>query len=148
MRTSLFIIASPLLVATAAPSQVNVANLKWGPAPPSLPRGAQVSVLSGDPNKAGVFVLRLRMPPGYRVPAHSHPTDEYLTVISGQASFGMGDKLDPAKGSSLRAGGFMKMGANMNHYAWSPTGAVVQIAGEGPFVIKYVNAADDPRTRK
>ena len=28
-------------------------DLKWGPAPPSLPAGAQATVLEGDPGKAG-----------------------------------------------------------------------------------------------
>ena len=31
-------------------------QLKWGPAPPSLPAGAQMAVLSGDPTAKGPFV--------------------------------------------------------------------------------------------
>jgi hypothetical protein len=33
----------------------------------------------------------------------------------------------------------------MRHYAWTKSGAVVQVHGTGPFVLNYVNAADDPR---
>src|SRR5215203_1260205 len=33
--------------------------LKWGPAPPVLPKGGEMAVLAGDPNKAGPFVVRL-----------------------------------------------------------------------------------------
>src|SRR5258708_29138974 len=72
---------------------INSGDLKWGPAPPTLPKGAEITVLSGDPSKDGPFVLRLKMPRGYKVPAHNHPTDEGATVISGNFHIGMGDKL-------------------------------------------------------
>jgi hypothetical protein len=119
-------------------------QLKWTPAPPVLPKGAQISVLSGDPDKAGPFTIRLKTPAGYKVPAHSHPTAERVTVISGDFHFGMGDKLDEAKAEKLSSGGFVDLPANMNHYALTSTEAVVQIDSEGPFAIKYVNPADDP----
>jgi quercetin dioxygenase-like cupin family protein len=133
-----------LSAAGAAQAQVNSADLKWGPAPPIFPKGAQMAVLSGDPSKAGEFVIRLRVPAGYKVPAHHHPTDEYVTVISGDFSLGMGDALDKAKSAHLAPGGFAVAGANMNHYAWTKSGAVVQVSAEGPFVMVYVNPADDP----
>src|SRR4051794_10372144 len=66
-------------------------QLAWGPAPPVLPKGAQFAVLSGDPSKSGQFTVRLKMPAGYKVPAHNHPTAELVTVISGDFGFGMGD---------------------------------------------------------
>jgi len=34
----------------------------------------------------------------------------------------------------------------MNHYAWASSPTVVQVHGQGPFAITYVNPADDPRT--
>ena len=119
-------------------------QLKWTPAPPVLPKGAQISVLSGDPDKAGRFTIRLKTPAGYKGPADSHPTAERVTVISGDFHFGMGDKLDEAKAQKLSSGGFVDLPANMNHYAFTSTEAVVQIDSEGPFAIKYVNPADDP----
>ena len=88
-------------VASSAGAQVNSADLKWGPAPAVFPKGAQMAVLSGDPGKAGEFVIRLKMPAGYNIPAHHHPTDEYVTVVSGDLGLGMGDKLDPAKSAAL-----------------------------------------------
>ncbi|WP_247401028.1 MULTISPECIES: cupin domain-containing protein [unclassified Bradyrhizobium] len=65
---------------------INSGELKWEAAPPTLPKGADIAVLSGDPSKEGLFVLRLRMPSGYKIPAHNHPTDEGATVISGNFS--------------------------------------------------------------
>jgi len=117
---------------------------KWGPAPPTVPKGAQLAVLYGDPTKDGPFVIRLKFPSGYKIPAHSHPSDENVTVISGTLNFSMGDKLDPKKGEALRPGGFIHMPKGMHHYGWASGETVIQINGAGPFVINYVNAADDP----
>ena len=122
----------------------NSGDLKWGPAPPVLPKGAEITVLSGDPFKDGPYVLRLKMPNGYKVPAHNHPTTEYLTVISGDFHIGMGDKFDDKNGIQLTAGGYGAAPAKMNHYGWASSPSVVQIHGQGPFGITYVNPADDP----
>ena len=136
-----------LCVAGGARSQVNSQDLKWGPAPPIFAKGAQMAVLSGDPSKSGEFVIRLKVPGGYHVAAHHHPTDEYVTVIDGDFSLGMGDKLDETKGAALAPGGFAMAPANMNHFAWSKAGAVIQVSAQGPFAMTYVNPADDPTKR-
>jgi quercetin dioxygenase-like cupin family protein len=128
----------------SAQAQVNASDLKWGAAPPVFPAGVQMAVLSGDPGKAGTFVIRLKMPAGYKIAAHQHPTDEYVTVISGDFSLGMGDKLEAARSAHLTAAGFAEAPAHMNHFAWTTDGAVVQVSAEGPFAMTYVNPADDP----
>jgi quercetin dioxygenase-like cupin family protein len=119
--------------------------VKWEPAPPILPPGAQAAIISGDPSSDGLYVVRLKLPDGYKVPAHNHPTSEYVTVLSGTFNLGMGDKLDMAKGQALTAGGFAEAPANMNHYAWAKGETIVQVHGKGPFAITYADAADDPR---
>jgi quercetin dioxygenase-like cupin family protein len=134
-------------IAATAATAVNPADLKWGPAPTGLPKGATMAVLAGDPNKPERFLIRLNLPPGYRIPPHRHPSDEYVTVISGDFRVGMGDKLDPAKAKPLGAGGFALAPQRMNHFAWTEHGAVVQVSAEGPFVIVYANPADDPRRK-
>ncbi|MGC1562775.1 MAG: cupin domain-containing protein [Bradyrhizobium sp.] len=126
---------------------VNASQLEWAPAPNFVPEGAQIAVLSGDPSKDGLYVVRLKLPAGYKVPAHNHPTTEMVTVISGDFNLGMGDKLDEGKGMLLTAGGYAEAPAKMNHYAWTSSPTVVQIHGQGPFAITYVNPADDPRSK-
>lgn len=126
--------------AVLAPDQ-----LKWGPAPPAFPKGAQFVVINGDPAKEGPYVVRLKVPAGYKVPAHFHPNDENVTVISGTFNIGMGDKLDETKGTPLKAGGFAKSSKGMQHYAWFTEETVIQNHGVGPSGITYVNPADDPR---
>ncbi len=123
---------------------MNDKEMKWGAAPPVFPKGAQVAVLSGDPFKEGPYVLRLKMPAGYKIAAHKHPHTERITVISGELYFGTGDKLDAKRASKLAPGGFVELPANTNHYAFAKRQTVIQISGEGPFGIEYVNSADDP----
>lgn len=126
---------------------VNASQIEWAAAPDFVPEGAQIAVLSGDPSKDGLYVVRLKMPAGYQIPAHNHPTAEMVTVISGDFHLGMGDRLDEAKGLLLTAGGYDEAPAKMNHYAWASSPTVVQVHGQGPFAITYVDPADDPRTK-
>jgi quercetin dioxygenase-like cupin family protein len=127
----------------AAP--INASQIKFTAAPNAFPPGAQWFVLSGDPSKSGPFTVRLRLPAGYQVPAHSHPTTEAVTVLSGKVLLGMGDKLDAKKGTVLTAGGYAEAPAKMNHYAVATSPSVIQVHGMGPMEITYVDKADDPR---
>ncbi len=101
-------------------------------------------MLAGDPAAPGMVTLRIKMPAGYTVAPHWHPTDEHVTVLSGTLSLGMGDKVDAAAATTLSAGGYVVAPANMHHFATSKDGAVIQIHLMGPFAITYLNPADDP----
>ncbi len=144
MKQLLIIGASLLFAGSAASAQMNNKDLKWGPAPAVFPAGAKMAVLSGDPGKDGMFTIRLKFPAKYAVQAHSHPSDELVTVIDGNFSLGMGDKLDKTKSAALTAGGYAVAPAKMNHYAFTNTGATVQITAHGPFAMTYVDPKDDP----
>ena len=115
--------------------------------PPVLPAGAQIAVLQGNPFGPGVYTLRLKMPNGYTIPPHFHPTDEMVTVISGTLMYGHGDKIDRSAMSTLHAGGFTAATANMHHYVTARGATIVQVQGEGPFAITYVNPADNPQAK-
>lgn len=126
----------------------NAGDAKWGPAPPMLPPGAQIAVLAGDPSKAAPYTVRLKFPANYSIPAHSHPTDENVAVISGALYMGMGDKLDKKAGHALSTGGYALMPANANHFAYTKGATTIVLYGQGPVEFKYANPADDPRTSK
>lgn len=123
-------------------------DIVWGPVPPALPAGAQIAVLYGDPGKAAEFALRLRMPKGYGVAPHTHPTDEVVTVISGTFRMGTGPTRDLASAHPVAAGGIIVLPSGTAHYGHADTAAIVQVNGMGPFTINYVNPADDPRNKK
>jgi mannose-6-phosphate isomerase-like protein (cupin superfamily) len=123
-------------------------QLNWGTAPPALPAGAQVAVLDGDPAKAGMFSIRIKMPDGYTVQPHWHPTDEHLVILSGSLSVGVGDKFDDSSMHALTAGAFTKMPRRMHHYVRAKGETIFQLYAMGPFVLNYVNPEDDPRRKK
>ena len=119
----------------------------WGPAPAALPPGAQAIVLEGDPSKAELFTVRLKLPNNYTVPPHWHTAWEHITVISGIFHLGMGERVDPSKFSELRAGSFAALPSRMPHYVHVVGETIVQLHGMGPLVVNYVNRTDDPRNR-
>jgi quercetin dioxygenase-like cupin family protein len=120
-------------------------QVKWAAGPNGLPPGAQMAVLEGDPSKPGPFTIRAKMPANYAIPAHWHPADEHVTVISGTFNMGTGDKFDASKGKALPKGSFSVMPAKTNHFAFTKEETVLQVHGIGPWGITYVNPADDPR---
>jgi quercetin dioxygenase-like cupin family protein len=120
-------------------------KIKWGPAPSGLPAGAKAALLYGDPQKAGMFAVRLKMPMGYAIPPHVHRQPEIVTVISGKFSLGMGQTADPANLETLPSGSFSSMPQGVVHYVYVNEDAIVQINAIGPWQIDYVNPKDDPR---
>jgi hypothetical protein len=142
----LVFLASLVLIGsgTIAGAKASHSDLKWMAAPPSLPSGAQMAVVSGDPGKKGMFKIQLKMPANYAVPPHSHPTNEVVKVLSGTLHYGMGDKL-MAGAKTLRGAHSVVMKANMHHWVHAPAAATIQVSGRGPFQITYVDPKDDPR---
>src|SRR6058998_3708278 len=104
VASSVAIAAGFLLAPRTAEAQSNDApptppqSVKWSPAPPVFEPGAQIAVMQGDPSKAGEeFTVRLRLPNGYKVQAHTHPTTEHVTVLAGTFLVGMGSTFDRTK---------------------------------------------------
>lgn len=120
-------------------------DLKWVEAPAGVPRGLKVALLSGDPARPGLVVMRVKIPANYRVPAHWHPADENVSVLSGTIYVGTGEKLDPLGGKPVQAGGFFTMPAQTDHFLYTTkTEAVIELAAIGPLGIMYVDPRDDP----
>lgn len=144
--------AAPLVARPEGPHEgaavIPADKIQWRPAPTSLPKGALVALLEGDPSKEGHFVMRVRMPDGYRIAPHTHPKTERVTVLSGTFYIGMGAKFDEKAGKEMPAGAFGHWPADMQHFAWVKGETVIQLHGTGPWSIQYVNPDDDPRKKK
>lgn len=126
---------------------VTPAEVKWGPAPPALPKGAMIAVLEGDPSQAGApFTIRAKFPNGYKIPPHWHPTDEHVVVLQGTIMIGVGEKFSATGAKAMPTGSYMLMPQNMKHFASAKGQTIIQIYGVGPFEVNYVNPSDDPRT--
>ena len=138
---------SLLMAGSAVSAKSSHSHLNWMEGPASLPSGVQMAVVSGNPGKMGMFTIRLKMPADYAVPAHSHPTNEVVKVLSGKLHYGMSDKLNMSEAKMLTVGHSVTMKAKMNHWVHAPTPATIQVSGMGPFQITYVDPKDDPRTK-
>ncbi len=120
-------------------------QLQWGKAPPGLPEGAEIAVLKGDPTKPGPYTVRVRMPDGYRVPPHSHPTDERMVVLSGVLLVAHGPNMRTSGPATLEAGARLELAAGTPHSITARGVTIMEIESTGPFEITYLNQADDPR---
>lgn len=120
-------------------------EIVWRDGPPSLPPGAKIAVLEGDPMQPGPFTFRLKVPTGYRIPPHFHPVIEHVTVVSGAFSIGKGEQWDDSKLVRLDAGGFIHMPPGERHFARATGVTVLQLHSMGAWGITYVNPQDDPR---
>src|SRR5262245_44970561 len=92
----LFLLASALIAQPPAHDDAQTAlispdKIEWKDAS-MLPAGAKLAILEGDPAKEGMFVMRLKVPAGFHIPAHTHPTPERVTVLQGTMKLAMGDQ--------------------------------------------------------
>lgn len=132
------------IIDQSKPAMFTPQEAKWVPAPANLPPGATVFVMEGDPIMPGPFTLQLKLPANYKLPAYWQPMDEHLAVISGAINLGVGDKFDQRKSKLLPAGSFSRIPAKTHHYSWTTEETIVQLHGQGPWGINYLDPNDDP----
>ncbi len=138
MRTFLLALACCLLSAVCCLAQIQITSIDWKDAPPTLPKGAKVAVLEGDPKAEGMFTMRIKLPAGAVIPPHWHPRDERVTVISGKVLVGLGDTVDKKQGTTFTSGGFYVNPPNLHHYLWIEEESVLQLTCMGPWELHRV----------
>src|SRR5690349_8288222 len=105
--------------------------------------GLQVAVIDGDPSKPGVYVVRVKFPPGLMTRPHFHPDDRYAVVLKGTWYTGTGDTFDPNTTVGLKAGSFMKHPAGAHHYDGAKDEEVIlQLIGVGPSGTTWLHPDD------
>jgi quercetin dioxygenase-like cupin family protein len=148
VRLATFILLA-VVAGAASAAEIHVVapdTITWQAPPPGAPAGGLMAVLSGDPRREGLVVMRAKFPPGYVIRPHWHSTVENVTVISGELHMGFGDTFDKSKARAISAGGFIVLPPRTHHYGWSDVETVIQVSTMGPFDMNYVNPQDDPRT--
>ena len=101
-----------------------------------------VELLYGDPDVAGQpFVMRIRELPGSKVPPHSHPVDEHITVVQGTWYFALGTEFKQEALQELKAGSYAFAPKGSTMFGYSRDGAIVQVHGVGPFQIHWKSGA-------
>lgn len=125
--------ANPVHVSVQVPNEM----IDWG-TPKALLPGANDYVLQGNPSEPGVYTVRLKLPPNYKIPPYTQTTITYITVLSGDYHIGEGNIFDANKGRELPPGSFITVPANTPVYAWTTTETIIQIHGLGPWGVKYL----------
>jgi ketosteroid isomerase-like protein/uncharacterized RmlC-like cupin family protein len=128
----------------AAHTVVSAEQLAWSDAPPVLPKGVRLAVLSGDPGKPGLFVMRVQLPAGTRIAPHWHSSAEHVTVLKGVFRIGMGTRFDDVATTPVGLGGFFVAPPRMPHFARAEGDTVLEVTGLGPFDLNYVDPQDNP----
>jgi quercetin dioxygenase-like cupin family protein len=97
--------------------------------------------LHGNPDQPGLYIIRIRFPPGTMSRPHFHDQDRFITVIQGTWYAGTQSTFDPEKTVPIKAGGFMKHPAGAVHFDGAKDEAViVEIRGMGPVKTTPVQA--------
>lgn len=122
----------------AASIQVPSDSIVWNAAPPSMPAGTNIAILEGDPKKAGLFTIRLRVPAGAAIAPHWHPRPERVTVLSGRVSVGFGETADRTSTTAFDAGSFYVNAPGSRHYLFFDEESVLQLTCEGPWELHFV----------
>jgi quercetin dioxygenase-like cupin family protein len=152
MKVRLLLTLAGLAISFAVPASmaqdvmkvVTPDELVWREHP--VLKGAQIVILVGDPAKAETIVQRVKFPPHFKVPPHTHPYSEVVTVLSGTYWNAMGDDME--KGVMLKSGSVFVLPANHTHHTWTTDEEVIlQIYFTGPGGITFINPADDPRKK-
>lgn len=119
--------------------QVFPESIKWIDAPSPLPPGSQIAILEGNPKEAGMFTMRVKLPPNYSIPIHSHPKEERVTVLEGVVFVGFGKVVDTAKAQKFTAGCFYVNPIDKEHFVYTLSeGCIFQVTALGPWGINYI----------
>lgn len=123
-------------------------HVRWFPAGSSLPPGAQVAVLSGDPSRPGAdYAIGIKFPDGYEIPPHKLTADVSIVVVKGSLVLGIGEQFDRSQGREFPAGSFITLPKGTPHSEWAKGETILYSYGVAPVETIYVNAAEDPRQK-
>ncbi|MCH8557917.1 MAG: cupin domain-containing protein [Balneolia bacterium] len=119
-------------------------ELEWGPVA-SMGDGAEIAIIEGDLSAHEPFTFRLKLQPGYEILPHIHPEYERVTVLSGTLYFAHGYEFNREETRELPVGGIAIMPPGDPMFGYVEEETIIQLHGNGPWGIEYINPEDDPR---
>ncbi len=137
----------PIADVISPPVFLKPSDLQWKDAPPAVPTGAKVALVSGSP-ASGPYAQFVKVPKGHIFKPHFHEQNEAVVLISGTVVAGLGDKIDEKSGKALTAGGYGFIPAGTHHWAVAKTDAMFYQHISGPASVTYIHPEDDPRGGK
>jgi quercetin dioxygenase-like cupin family protein len=95
--------------------------------------GIETIVLAGDPQKEGLYTMRVKIPAGTKLLPHWHPENRTAVILSGTFYYSYGDSFNEDKLHEMPAGTFFTEPAKQPHFAYAKKGEVIiQVTGWGP----------------
>jgi quercetin dioxygenase-like cupin family protein len=123
-------------------------QVQWSDAP-SIGAGVKIAVLEGTMKDESPFTALIKFPANFKVPAHTHPVTERVTVLSGNFHLGIGEEFDRAKAKTLPPGSVALMPPGVAMFAYTEDEeSVIQLHGTGPWGITYLNPEESPALKK
>ncbi|WP_165499008.1 cupin domain-containing protein [Gramella sp. KN1008] len=113
-------------------------DIQWKPCPPNLPGGCEIVVLEGDPKSPDLFTIRFKVKEGFKMPSHTHPRDERVTVISGKVSVAFGREATHEEARQFGPGDYYVNSRDAVHTVWADSDCILQITGIGPWQAKFI----------
>jgi len=128
---------------TPLPIPILPERLTWV-SPPTLP-ALQSAWMLGTESQTGLYLLRVKLAPGGRIPPHYHPDERTTTVLSGTLYVGFGETFDTTKAVAIPSGAVYVAPAQRPHYVWAKEGEVwYQEMGMGPTGTVFIHAESPP----
>lgn len=107
-------------------------EIKWN-AKPNQTGAVETIVLAGDPQKEGLYTMRVKIPAGTKLLPHWHPENRTAVILSGTFYYNYGDSFDENKLKEMPTGTFFTEPARQPHFAYAKKGEVIiQVTGWGP----------------
>ena len=113
-------------------------EIQWQPCPPNLPEGCEMTVLEGNPKGSDLFTVRFKTSQGFKMPPHTHPKDERVTILKGRAYVAFGKDANKGDAKAFGPGDYYENARNEIHTVWADDGTIIQITGIGPWEANFI----------
>jgi quercetin dioxygenase-like cupin family protein len=123
--------------ALKAPIVVKPSDLTFA-GPPSVP-GLTAAWAIGSEKGQGLYLLRVKLKGGGKIPPHTHPDARVTTVLAGSLAVGFGDSVSERALVTVRAGESYLVPAGQPHFIVAQGGdAEYQEVGSGPTLTEII----------
>lgn len=113
-------------------------DIQWKPCPPNLPKGCEMAVLEGNPKSNDLFTVRFKISSEFKIPPHTHPKDERVTVFQGKAYVAFGNGATKEEAKEFGPGDYYVNARNAIHTVWADSLTIIQITGIGPWEVDFI----------
>jgi quercetin dioxygenase-like cupin family protein len=133
MRSVVLALLLAAVTATPVPAPLPVVpeQFRWV-RPPGVD-GVEGAWIVGAESSPGLYLLRVKLRAGARMPPHTHPDARHTTVLSGTLYVGFGETFEETAAVAVPTGAVYVAPAGVAHWVWAKDGDVeYQESGVGP----------------